>query len=367
MEERKAHLFLPHFFSDKAATFFSEEFGGDHFDLLLLVNTQIKSNYSKDVNWTKVFCYKNAIECYKIMRFILRRYDRVYMHSSFLLVPVKLLLFLFSRKELKKLVWVEWGYDLYITSSNQFADRFNSFVKRVIRRMFDMNIPNFVGIHPVDCTYYKKVLKGNSNIYFAPYAFSKTHDSFLASYKKRSSEEKIKAGEPFVIQICHRPETDFKLIEVLDSLRAFKNENIQILIPRGYGDQKYADKVENYAISVFGKEKVRSLREFVPRDEYLRILDSTDVLLINSTRQVGLGSIHAMFYMQKKVFLPVKSFLTPFFNEQGIRIFNIEDLGNMTFNDLTRDEDLAAEREFIMKFNGMDSVQLWNNVFNSIN
>ncbi len=361
-----AHLFFPHLFAKSGIPFFKNNFQEWNFDCLIMSKPTDPEEY-KHIQGAKYYTVCNSKEERHFIKNTLKKYDYVFIHSLFLARSTKVFVGLFNPRLLKKIVWVTWGYDLYLSKDSGLKGQLSYWASLLTRFVFENKVSHFVGIHPVDLKSYNQIIGGCAALYCAPYRFNtnKEANQFLIDYKSFPISEKMSKGEPFTIQIGHRAVSDLNHIRLLDKLSVYKDENIRIFLPLSYGDFKYARKVEDYARSIFeGKVVVQS--SMVPIDEYRRMLSSVDILAIDCKRQIALGNIHTMFYMQKKVFLPHDSLLSEYYKENGVLVYDIENLGKMSFKELTSDDDLSAERKYIESFESKSSIELWEQVFKSL-
>lgn len=358
---RKLHIFFPHRFAQAAIPFFKNNFPEEDFDFVILSKKDKEDLHIEDVEYV---VYNSFIEEIRVLLHLYKSYEHIYLHSSFLSPEIKIVLSLLNKT--KKFIWIEWGYDLYPSKSNSIGDFIKRKKRRISQYFFEKRIPYFVAIHPVDVIEYQNRIGGRAKVFVTQYRFSTTQPSFLLNYQKVNLQDKIASGQPLSIQVGHRADSYLNHIKVLERLRAFKDENIRIVLPLSYGNAEYAQVIENYAKQVFGVEKVQVLHELMSYEEYLHFLSSIDVLIIDSNRQIALGNINAMLYMQKKVFLPADSVLMRFFKENKIKIHDITELKAMSWSELIKDEELTNGREFIVKYDLENPVDMWKRVFENM-
>lgn len=122
---------------------------------------------------------------------------------------------------------------------------------------------------------------------------------YKKQYKLRTLAEKTLNNEYINIQIGHSSTSILNHIDVLENLVKYKNENIKIYIPLSYGNKKYGDRVQEVATQLF-KDKVVCIREMMDKDDYMKFLSAIDIAIFNTTRQIGLGNITPLLYMEKK-------------------------------------------------------------------
>ena len=361
-----AHLFFPHVFTNAAIPFFKNYFPEFGFDCIVMTKKNEKGKI-KEIEGAYYYYADGLKDELVFLNGLLKKYSFVYIHSIFFSRYEKIFLGFLYPRLIKRIVWITWGYDLYLSKESGIKGSIGYILSLLIRIFFEKRIPFFVGIHPVDLIAYNQIIRGKALLLCAPYRFNLDFDAdrFLKDYKGITLSEKMKKGEPFTIQVGHRAVSDLNHIALLKRLSVYKDENINILLPLSYGDMKYAQVVKDYAYSIFGG-KAKVLDKMVSLEEYRRLLSNVDMLIIDSKRQIALGNIHSMFYMRKKVCLPSDSLLSVFFKENGVKIYEIDDIGKVPFEQLTADDDLMAERVFIETFEAQNPVHLWEDVFNAV-
>lgn len=358
------HLFPSHRFATWAIPFFKNKFPDYNFDCIVLSRSTDDEEF-RNIEGSDCYIVKGITDCLGVLKTIFDKYDFVFFHSLFLRSVEKTLFVILHHNLVKKIVWIEWGYDLYLNKESGIKGYLNDLKNKLVRSTFEKKIPFFVGIHPVDLKAYENEIGGRAQLLYAPYSFRETVDSFLMEYKPTPLSEKLKRGDPFTIQIGHRALRELNHISLLERLSVYKEKNIKIVIPLSYGDREYAKEVENYALSIFN-DKVQVLDDFMQVGEYRLLLSGVDMLVIDSMRQIALGNIHSMFYMCKKVYLHRDSLLSKFFIENGINIYDINDIGRVPFEILTAEDDLSSERNFIVNFNSKKPAEIWRETFDQI-
>ncbi|OFB70149.1 hypothetical protein JS77_07425, partial [Synergistes jonesii] len=133
-------------------------------------------------------------------------------------------------------------------------------------------------------------------------------------------------------------------IKILDSLKKFADEDIEIFIPMAYGDSglngqyggwEYVNMVKKKASRLFG-EKLDLLTRVIPLDEYTAKLWNVDIAIFGSERICGAANIYMLIYMGKKVFLPGTSEYYKFFVDKGIKVFDTNKISEMTYEEFIK-------------------------------
>src|SRR5688572_6221726 len=100
----------------------------------------------------------------------------------------------------------------------------------------------------------------------------------------------------------------------LDAVQFLEDNEVQadLFIPVSYGDDRYISFLKKNL--KFSLGRVEFVERFMPFDEYLNFLMSSDGLIMNTVRPQGYGNILMMMYLGKPVF----------FNSQNISLPDLE-------------------------------------------
>ncbi len=151
---------------------------------------------------------------------------------------------------------------------------------------------------------------------------------------------------------------------MLNSLEKFKGENIRLYLPLSYGDKNYGDYVEARAKELFN-DKAICIREMMSREDYMEYLSTIDIAIFNTTRQIGLGNISPMLYMEKKIYMPKDSVMYNFYRSQQVDIWDYNEIINFDYNEFTQPLRFKGGRKYIVD-NELDlnhKIDMWNKVF----
>ena len=200
--------------------------------------------------------------------------------------------------------WVAWGADLYQWKNKPEGNilrRCKIYIRNAIAFRFRERIKYFVGIFPPDIDYFKKEFKSDAKTFYASYVGGLFNDLYTKRLNLMPLEGKILNSECINIQIGHSSTSILNHIDVLENLVKYKNENIKIYIPLSYGNKEYGDRVQEVAIQLF-RDKVVCIREMMDKDDYMKFLSTIDIAIFNTTRQIGLGNITPLLYMEKNLY-----------------------------------------------------------------
>lgn len=300
--------------------------------------------------------------------FIKHDYDYIVMHS-YLTYRVLKLFFYLNRKFLNKVVWIEWGADLYQwrkVGGGLLGKITNAFEKK-LRTACD----SVVAIFPPDIDFYKQEFpKTNVNIYYAPYIVGDTLPKEFSSYCEASRlSETLLKKESIYIQIGHHSTPQLNHIAVLDALKKFSNEDIKLLLPLNYGNQDYANEVQAYAERAF-PEKVICLREMLSEEEYFRLIERVDIAIFNTQRQIALGNINRMIFRNVKLYMPADSVMYKYFSSEGVPIQAFDAIINMSFEKFISKQEVKNRElfeNFIKGISNMDiKVNYWKDIYDDL-
>ena len=213
--------------------------------------------------------------------------------------------------------------------------------------------------------------------YFAP-ALSSEYDLIKSNYKKFKPElvhfnygylnnqviqqlEKLHvAGEKILIGNSATPTNNH--LDVLDDLKGILQEE-KLIFPLNYGKDDYKKMLMHFIHNNF--EKAEILKEFVPNDDFNRILMQCQNVIMGNKRQQALATILLSLYMGANVFLYEKSVNYAFLKKEKFHLYTIEQLkknSSLLKSKLTENQ-IIANRE---KINHLWSIQRNVDVLNQL-
>jgi len=237
--------------------------------------------------------------------------DKVILHGLFNIRFVVMLFFM--PWLLKKCYWIIWGGDLYVYQPGErnWKWKLREFFRRsVIKRM------GFL------VTY----IDGDVDLARKWYgAQGKLLKSFMYTsnlYKEYHVQEKQHTGTNILVGNSADPSNNH--LEVLDKLEAYKDQDITIYVPLSYGNQDYAKQVIAEGKKRFG-DRFQPLTEFMPFEKYLKLLGVIDIAIFNHKRQQAMGNTITLLGLGKKVYMRSDATQWVFFQNRGIKVFDIEE------------------------------------------
>lgn len=117
-------------------------------------------------------------------------------------------------------------------------------------------------------------------------------------------------------------------IEAINLLSKLSLGECKVIIPLSYGDEQYADYINRYADKLLNNRSL-CLREFIPINEYMQIMEKCSIVIMNHERQQALGNIAPLLAQGSHIYLNEKSSLYNFLKEKGFYISKINEIKNL--------------------------------------
>lgn len=295
-----------------------------------------KDVYEQNKQYNNVILDEEVCNKPKAFNKYAKKCNFIFLHSYF---SNKRML-LINPRYLKKIIWIEWGHDLYIkhhfSKKLSFKEKILGFPRRTGKRVL-IKLKTFqkkhffgIGLGPkYDIIEVKKIYKDKLKVFMTPYGYIKNN--------KRDLEKVIKqynnVPKDYVkVMVGHSAYEYSNHIEILHSLEKYKNEKIIISLVLAYGDMNYAEKVKKEAIRIFGTDKVEIIDKLMDKKEYIKHLCSVDIAIITYKTQAGMGNLYNLLYLGKKIFLSENSYIKLITKLESIETYNYEDIYSMDFD-----------------------------------
>ncbi|QIZ66040.1 TDP-N-acetylfucosamine:lipid II N-acetylfucosaminyltransferase [Geobacillus subterraneus] len=317
--------------------------GGVSEDIIKISKRENVITLSKD--FTSLFTLINSM--YKC--------EKIFLHGLF---NFKIVFLLFLQPWLlKKSNWIVWGGDLY---HYKFRKRnFKSDVQELVRRFVIKNFGAITTLVKGDYDLAKKWYGVKGDYYHGVY-INPVNLEYLQKVKKIKKDNRNGIN----IQIGNSADPSNNHIQILDLLKKFKDENINIYAPLSYGNHDYAKEVVHYGKELFGN-KFKPLLEFLNPEEYSKYLASIDIAIFNHERQQALGNIYALLYLGKKIYIRSDISTWDYLKEQlNLNLFDIKEINNQNFVEFTNCNNLEDNTEKIEKIFAADYIRsVWKKIF----
>ena len=142
----------------------------------------------------------------------------------------------------------------------------------------------------------------------------------------------------------------------LDILYLLRTRNIHnnCILPCSYGDDEYAKLINEHTKK---NNNVTIINEFMPRSEYVHLLQSCKVGIFGHMRQQAIGNILICMLQGSKVFLYRDSIAYKHFKSEGYVVFSIED--DLTIECINKELDereISLNKKLITRQFGISNV-----------
>ncbi|RZM81179.1 hypothetical protein C3B51_09325 [Pseudoalteromonas rubra] len=267
--------------------------------------------------------------------------EKIIFHSFYAKDIVRFLFF--NQKFLSKSYWVMWGVDLYNYSLKI------STIKSLLSYFIAKNLKGrFAG--------YITYLKEDYSIAEKKYSAKGLFHECLMYPSNLYKEYDVKDNETnFInIQVGNSADRTNNHLEVLRKLLPYKEENIRIYVPLSYGSKENANQVIEQGLKWFG-DKFIPLTEFMPFEEYLKLLGSIDIAIFNHKRQQAMGNTITLLGLGKTVYIRRDTSQWEFFTEKGINVRDFEKLENLEFSKEERNIEIV--KTYFSKSNFLEQLR----------
>jgi hypothetical protein len=232
----------------------------------------------------------------------------------------------------KKIIWRTWGHDvLQIKFKKSFlkfiiAKIVNYLNNQKVKRFNCIGIANTVDIVSLNQTYINLppikylpyVVKGNEKIY------------------ESEKRLRIEPSENCRILLGHSGRENDNHIEILRRLEKYQYNNIQIYILLNYGNSEYINEVLDFVKSSCLKNKITVITEFLEYKDYLHLIHSIDIGILDGSKSYALGNISALLYFHKKIYLNKHGLIAQTFDKLQLPYEDTNHIGNYSYIDFSK-------------------------------
>lgn len=275
-----------------------------------------------------------------------------------------------------KFVWIGWGGDYYdyiklpsgsllMSDTHLLAKKLSknrvgikNILKRFIKKIALINHQDIKAINRID--YFAPVLENeyklmqeaieNFSPKFIDWNYGTLEDDLIKGYQNlHVNGNNILIGNSATLPNNH--------LEALDILKNIDTTYRTIIMPLSYGDMQYADMLIKKGKELFGGN-FKPLIDFMPIEDYIKIISSCSIVIMNHLRQQAVGNIIIMLYLGAKVFLNKENPAYTFFKNQHVNIFSLDDLEDSFINKKLDDEQVHENRMILQKLWGRETALL---------
>jgi hypothetical protein len=314
------------------------EFLARNFDInehIFVFIGELKHNkYIEEKYKNNILKIKNKKDIVNILRFIKSTYKskKIFLHGLFY---EKIVQFLFFQPWLlKKCNWVIWGGDLYFYQKPKITikQKVYEFMRAFCIKKFNGLITYIRGDYELAKKWYR--IKGK---YYECFMYPSNLYKEIDFFNNKNRDEKI------YIQIGNSADPSNNHKEIIEKIRKYRNENIEIICPLSYGNKEYAEEIKKLGESIFGNKFI-ALMDFIPFEEYINILGKIDIAIFNHKRQQAMGNTITLLGLGKKVYLRNDVTQWKLFYDLGIKVYSVED-----FNIKKIDNEIRLKNKEIVK------------------
>lgn len=262
-----------------------------------------------------------------------------------------------SAPESVKFVWMIWGGDAYkLIAYNVYDDNTSDVLKKteqenwfkeIFRKLFLVKslilcrrkfkskklyaaIKRFrycTTVIPNEYQLFTKSLPLKSS--YIPFNYSGIDFSILNTFKKNAN-----SFNNIIVGNSGSPTNNH--ITIFRKLGNGKSGLRKVIVPLNYGQKAYIEEVIKVGTNIL-KDTFSPLTEFIPFPEYVKILSSCSVCIMNHYRQQGMGNIIMILWFGAKLYLRKENPVFQYLTENKIKVFSLND-EELTFDNLTEEE-----------------------------
>lgn len=332
------HIATDEKFIDTAYSIYEKAFPGINLFLIL------QNQYVDNVEYLKS---ANNYLFIKITDDYIQRIEKLFKHSKVIvfhgMTYDQSLLVEKVRKDSKKYVWSVYGAEVYnnnviIKNESVGPKTYKKFVFSYKKWIKDILRPAYYLLFKGKQNPNKVIKKSFIKMDYAAILYEEELNKFMnLGVIKRSIEHLkftyypldlvINKNDDFVkgndILFGNSASYTNNHLEAFDILENFELTDHQIIAVLSYGNHEYAKNIIEIGHKKFG-DKFKPLTEFMPLENYQKILKECGLVIMNHHRQQAVGNVMNTVYNGAKVFLSEKSTLFHYLKRIGCYIYSVE-------------------------------------------
>lgn len=118
-------------------------------------------------------------------------------------------------------------------------------------------------------------------------------------------------------------------LDVFLSIKGKIPEGCKLIVPLSYGDSSCVNKIIEYIEET--KINAQILQDFIPKEEYFKVMNSCSYFIMGALRQQGIGNVLYALRNGIKLFLYKDSIVYKFLKSKGFYVYTIEDIDKNSF------------------------------------
>lgn len=296
---------------------------------------------------------------------LMKNSDKLFIHGFYSSAVLHFLFRNLTRIKKSQLVLIIWGADLYNSHFEYLKNpwSFKSIRHEIGKSIIIRHAKWFMTFAYADYNYARKWYGANGQQFDCLYPTNfniEFLDEISLENKSNCKCKRILIGQS-------ASETN-KHIEILNTLKKYKNESFEIICPLSYGDKVYGKSIAEYGEKVFGDRFIPIFDYLTPAD-YARLLNSVHVAVFNFNRQQGTGNIEILGYLGKKIYIRSDTTLWEHYVcRDKCRFNDTLTIGDSTFEDFvySNPDDTKINKAYFKKIWDIDYIKsLWDKVMNA--
>ncbi|MFD2161868.1 TDP-N-acetylfucosamine:lipid II N-acetylfucosaminyltransferase [Paradesertivirga mongoliensis] len=139
-----------------------------------------------------------------------------------------------------------------------------------------------------------------------------------------NSEDFPVLGDNILLGNSATPENNHA--EIFEVLRTIDIKPAKVVTILSYGDLEYRDKVIDQGLRMLA-EDFMPITDFMPLENYNKLLNTCSVAIMNHYRQQAVGNILSLLWIGAKVFLSDRNTMYHFLKRIGCNIYSVDEIG----------------------------------------
>lgn len=299
-----------------------------------------------------IYRYASNFDRLRKIRFYIKtiKPKKIFLHG---LTNENLIPIMFAKKNMD-IFWIVWGGDLYTNINYRLYDNkteslINYSNKRktvkqkliLILRSILIKRINYIAVNSIEFN----IIKNNYKIKAIRKDFFYPNDIQINEINNYLFNKDSK-----IILLGNSGDTSNNHISILEKLAKISvNIDFKVFVPLSYGENtKYIELIKNKGMELLGNRFI-PLFNFMKFEEYIKLLSSVDIVIMNHYRQQAVGNLRFLLAKGKKVYLNEKNPLYHYFKSEGIFLSNI--------NECNFDVDFFIDYSNEIKLNNQEHIE----------
>lgn len=271
-----------------------------------------------------------------------------------------------KRKNLNKVVWRTWGgsrqkskwdnHHIIKSLAGQFLNLvYYSFYRYSYGCSPVIGVANTVDVLDLEQWNWHKKSKLFFLNYWGQDFFQIIHNTHVPKKDNRS---------PIRFMVGHQGCPGEHHVEIVRRILSYNEGPIEIYLPLSYGNQDYINKVKE-ELSSFHDERIHVLDSFFPLSNYVSLLASMDLAVIDEVSSMALGNINILLYFRKKILLNNKGIIRKAFDRDHLPYGLCDSIGTIPYSELVEPVKYEEPLESDIAYQPYEKqINDWKEMFN---